>query len=64
LQAQELTVINPSILILAGDGIGPEVMAEVKKIILWFGERRGIHFDVSARIWLVDVPTTHGNPTS
>ncbi|HQY42679.1 MAG TPA: 3-isopropylmalate dehydrogenase [Paracoccaceae bacterium] len=38
---------NPSLLILAGDGIGPEVMAEVKKIIGWFGTKRGITFDVS-----------------
>jgi 3-isopropylmalate dehydrogenase len=37
---------NPSLLILAGDGIGPEVMAEVKKVIGWFGHRRGILFDV------------------
>jgi 3-isopropylmalate dehydrogenase len=26
----------PNLLILAGDGIGPEVMAEVKKVIGWF----------------------------
>ena len=38
---------NFSLLILAGDGIGPEVMAEVKKIIAWMGSRRGIKFDVS-----------------
>lgn len=38
---------NPSILILAGDGIGPEVMAEVTRIIGWFGANRGVHFDVS-----------------
>ncbi|MBW6507510.1 MAG: 3-isopropylmalate dehydrogenase [Rhodobacteraceae bacterium] len=38
---------NPTLLILAGDGIGPEVMAEVKKIIDWFGARRGVAFDVS-----------------
>ena len=38
---------NPSILILAGDGIGPEVMAEVKKIIGWFDAKRGVTFDVS-----------------
>uniref|UniRef100_UPI0035694C41 3-isopropylmalate dehydrogenase n=1 Tax=Phaeovulum sp. TaxID=2934796 RepID=UPI0035694C41 len=37
---------NPSLLILAGDGIGPEVMAEVKKIIGWYGSRRGVRFDV------------------
>ncbi|MBY6142217.1 3-isopropylmalate dehydrogenase [Leisingera daeponensis] len=38
---------NPSILILPGDGIGPEVMAEVRKIIAWFGDKRGLRFDVS-----------------
>jgi 3-isopropylmalate dehydrogenase len=38
---------NPSLLILAGDGIGPEVMAEVKRIIGWMGDKRGIRFDVS-----------------
>lgn len=36
---------NPSILILPGDGIGPEVMAEVRKIIDWLGTR-GTRFDV------------------
>lgn len=38
---------NPSILILPGDGIGPEVMTEVRKVITWFGEARDIQFDVS-----------------
>ena len=38
---------NPSILILPGDGIGPEVMAEVRKVITWFGENRDLRFDVS-----------------
>ncbi|MBI1216932.1 MAG: 3-isopropylmalate dehydrogenase [Rhodobacteraceae bacterium] len=38
---------NPSLLILPGDGIGPEVMAEVRRIIDWLGAKRGIVFDVS-----------------
>ena len=38
---------NPSLLILAGDGIGPEVMYEVKRIIDWFGAKRDLAFDVS-----------------
>ena len=38
---------NPSLLILAGDGIGPEVMNEVKKIIDWYGDKRALRFDVS-----------------
>ncbi|WP_166417224.1 3-isopropylmalate dehydrogenase [Cochlodiniinecator piscidefendens] len=38
---------NPSLLILPGDGIGQEVMVEVRKIIDWYGENRGLNFDVS-----------------
>ncbi|MBO9395534.1 3-isopropylmalate dehydrogenase [Shimia sp. R9_1] len=38
---------NPSLLILAGDGIGPEVMTEVQRVIGWFGDKRGLKFDVS-----------------
>ena len=34
-----------NILILPGDGIGPEVMGEVRRVIDWFGTQRG--FDVS-----------------
>ena len=34
------------LLILPGDGIGPEVMAEVRKIIDWFGANRGLKFQV------------------
>ncbi|MGH1370005.1 MAG: 3-isopropylmalate dehydrogenase [Maritimibacter sp.] len=36
-----------SLLILPGDGIGPEVMAEVRRIITWYGEKRDLAFDVS-----------------
>jgi len=38
---------TPSLLILPGDGIGPEVMAEVRKIIDWYGAKRDMPFDVS-----------------
>ncbi len=38
---------TPSLLILPGDGIGAEVMAEVGRIIGWFGDRRDMQFDVS-----------------
>ena len=31
---------NPSILILAGDGIGPEIMAEMRKVITFFEQAR------------------------
>ncbi|WP_432448227.1 3-isopropylmalate dehydrogenase [Aliiroseovarius marinus] len=38
---------NPSLLILPGDGIGQEVMTEVRKVIDWIGAKRGVTFDVS-----------------
>jgi len=55
-------VANPSILILAGDGIGPEVMSEVKKIIGWFGDNRGLHFDVSEDLVGGCAYDVHGTP--
>ena len=36
-----------TLLILPGDGIGPEVMAEVSRIIDWFNAKRGMGFEVS-----------------
>ena len=53
---------NPSLLILAGDGIGPEVMAEVKKIIGWFGTKRGVTFDVSEGLVGGCSYDAHGTP--
>jgi len=38
---------NPSLLILAGDGIGAEVMVEVRRVIDWFGAKRDLAFDVT-----------------
>ena len=35
------------ILLLPGDGIGPEVMKEVRKVIDWYGTNLGLVFDVS-----------------
>ena len=55
---------NPSLLILAGDGIGPEVMAEVKRIIAWFGDRRGLRFDVSEDLVGGAAYDVHGVPLS
>jgi 3-isopropylmalate dehydrogenase len=53
---------NPSLLILAGDGIGPEVMTEVKKIIGWYGEKRGLGFDVSEDLVGGCAYDVHGTP--
>ena len=41
---------NRSLLILPGDGIGPEVMREVRRVIEWFGKRRQVSFDIDEDI--------------
>jgi 3-isopropylmalate dehydrogenase len=53
---------NPSLLILPGDGIGPEVMEEVKRVIAWFGEKRGMAFDVSEDLVGGAAYDAHGTP--
>ncbi len=53
---------NPSLLILPGDGIGPEVMAEVRRVIDWFGANRGLVFDVSEDVVGGAAYDKHGTP--
>ena len=55
-------MIPASLLILPGDGIGPEVMAEVRRIIDWFGDRRGIAFEVSEDLVGGAAYDAHGTP--
>ena len=53
---------NPSLLILPGDGIGPEVMTEVRKIIGWCGTAHGLTFDVSEDLVGGAAYDAHGTP--
>jgi 3-isopropylmalate dehydrogenase len=53
---------NPSLLILPGDGIGPEVMAQVRRVIDWMGEKRGLAFDVSEDLVGGAAYDAHGTP--
>ncbi len=53
---------TPSLLILPGDGIGPEVMAEVRKIIDWMGANRGLAFEVSEDLVGGAAYDAHGTP--
>jgi len=54
---------NPSLLILPGDGIGPEVMAEVRKLIDWCAAQ-GLAFDVSEDLVGGAAYDAHGTPLS
>ncbi len=38
---------NKKLLMLPGDGIGPEVIGEVRRLMEWFDKRRAIGFEVS-----------------
>ena len=38
---------NKKLLLLPGDGIGPEIVDEVRKIIDWMDEKRSVTFDIS-----------------
>lgn len=53
---------NPSILILPGDGIGPEVMAEVRKVIDWYGVKRDMVFNVTEDLVGGVAYDAHGTP--
>jgi len=55
---------NLSLLILPGDGIGQEVMVEVRKIIGWYGEKRDLKFDVSEDLIGGAAYDVHGTPLS
>jgi 3-isopropylmalate dehydrogenase len=53
-----------TLLILPGDGIGPEVMAEVRKVIGWFADNRGLAFDISEDLVGGAAYDVHGVPLS
>ena len=37
---------NKKLLVLPGDGIGPEVMREVRRVVEWMARRRAVSFDI------------------
>ena len=41
---------NRKLLVLPGDGIGPEVMGEVRRAVEWMDRRRRVGFDVEERL--------------
>ncbi len=51
-----------SLLLLPGDGIGPEVMSQVRRVIDWMGANRGVSFDVSEDLVGGAAYDAHGTP--
>ena len=50
------------LLILPGDGIGPEVMRQVRRVIDWMGRRRGVAFEVKEGLVGGAAIDAHGVP--
>ena len=50
------------ILLLPGDGIGPEVMAEVEKIIKWFNSKKSLDFVIDKDLVGGAAYDKHGSP--
>jgi 3-isopropylmalate dehydrogenase len=53
---------NKKILILPGDGIGPEVMAQVRRILDWMQSHRAVSFDVTEGLVGGASFDAHGTP--
>ena len=57
-----IKVKNRKILLLPGDGIGPEVISEVKKIIEWFNKKKSLDFKIEEDLVGGVAYDKHGTP--
>lgn len=55
---------NKKLLVLPGDGIGPEVMREVRRVIDWMDRRRAISFDIEEGLVGGSALDAEGTPCS
>ena len=53
---------NKKRLVLPGDGIGPEVMDQVVRVVEWFGDKRALNFDVQEDLVGGAAYDKHGTP--
>jgi len=53
---------NKKLLILPGDGIGPEVMHEVRRVVDWMDRRRAVSFDIAEDLVGGAAIDAHGSP--
>jgi len=57
-----IKVKKRKILLLAGDGIGPEVVWEVEKIINWFNSKKSLDFEIDKDLVGGSAYDKHGSP--
>jgi len=55
---------SQNLLLLPGDGIGPEIMLEVKKVIAWFNEKGGMSFETDEGLVGGSAYDAHGQAIS
>jgi 3-isopropylmalate dehydrogenase len=55
---------NKSLLVLPGDGIGPEVMRETKRVIDWMAKKRAVRFEVEEGLVGGCAIDAHGVPVT
>ncbi|MEM9634389.1 MAG: 3-isopropylmalate dehydrogenase [Pseudomonadota bacterium] len=55
---------SQNLLLLPGDGIGPEIMKEVKKVISWFNDKGGMSFETSEGLVGGSAYDAHGQSIS
>ncbi|WP_207457144.1 3-isopropylmalate dehydrogenase [Azospirillum sp. SYSU D00513] len=53
---------NKKLLVLPGDGIGPEVMRQVRRVIDWMDRKRGVSFDITEGLVGGAAIDAHGVP--
>jgi 3-isopropylmalate dehydrogenase len=49
------------LLILAGDGIGPEILQQVRRVVEWFRDSRGLPLDLQEELFGIAAWKAHGN---
>ena len=57
-----IKVKKRKILLLPGDGIGPEVINEVKKVIEWFNSKKSLDFEIDQDLAGGASYDEHGTP--
>ena len=57
-----IKVKKRKVLLLPGDGIGPEVINEVKKVIKWFNSKRSLDFEMDEDLAGGASYDKHGTP--
>lgn len=60
--SEERMPANKNLLVLAGDGIGPEVMGQVHRVVDWMDKRRAVRFDLSEDLVGGAALDAHGVP--